>query len=214
MTLRFRSSFGGTSIAAQLDGIKDQVRQTIVTVVTEEATTAQGDLRDQVASSGLGQGLTKAWRLQVYPKGASKALSAAGLLYSKAPRLHTIYTTSGTISARGSGWLVIPTALAVSMGFAVNLPNAARAGRTAKGLAPKWSNVEAAIAANKGSVFFHQASSSRAAILLKGAKGSRPQVLFELAKSVPWRQRLDYQAPALAAQQRIVGRLQSLLGAN
>lgn len=79
----------------------------------------QGDLRTQTRAAGLGEGLTKAWQAELYPRRAStKTLHPAGLVYSKAVVLHDAFVAGATITARRGRYLVIPTREAEAMGFA------------------------------------------------------------------------------------------------
>lgn len=74
-------------------------------------------LRGQVRAARLGQGLEKAWRAEVYPRGRRASLRAAGLVYSKSPVLHAAFAEGPTIAPGGATVLVIPSAEAIAMGF-------------------------------------------------------------------------------------------------
>jgi hypothetical protein len=110
-------------VIAQLDGDvralverqENDVADAVRAGVLRASTRLQADLRGQTAGAGLGQGLSKAWRLQMYPTGRS--LKPAGLVYSKAPLLHRAFSDGAVISSRGSRFLAIPTAEAIAMGF-------------------------------------------------------------------------------------------------
>ena len=77
----------------------------------------QNDLRGQVADAGLGMGLEKAWRLQMYPTGR-RTLRPAGLVYSKATALHRAFENGAVIRAEKARFLAIPMPAAEQMGFA------------------------------------------------------------------------------------------------
>jgi len=66
------------------------------------------ELRRQVLSAGLGQGIANAVRQVDYPKSA-KSLGAAALVYSKAPMVHRVFEEGATIRAKSGGFLAIPT---------------------------------------------------------------------------------------------------------
>ena len=66
------------------------------------------DLRRQTRGAGLGNRLALAWRSAVYPKGEA-SLSAAGLIWSKAPKLHAVFADGAVIRANRRRFLAIPT---------------------------------------------------------------------------------------------------------
>jgi hypothetical protein len=72
----------------------------------------QNDLRGQTRAAGLGGGLEKAWRLQVYPTG-KRSTRPAGLVWSKATFLHDVFINGASMSGR----MYVPTAQAMAMGF-------------------------------------------------------------------------------------------------
>lgn len=89
----------------------------------------QTALRAQVDTAGLGSGLSKAWRRELYPRSASRnTLGSAALVFSKATKLHAAYNQGGIIrSARG--WLAIPTEEAERLGFATQSVSGLRGAR-------------------------------------------------------------------------------------
>lgn len=99
----------------------------------------QSDLRAQTRHARLGRGVEKAWRTAVYPRGGKVSMKAAGIVYSKASRIHAAFTKGANITTRRAKWLVIPLPAAKKMGFDKGMSKS-------KGSAPrKWSEVEAAI---------------------------------------------------------------------
>lgn len=66
------------------------------------------ELRSQVTSAGLGARLAKTWRGEVYPKGQD-SIGAAGLVWSKAPKIIHVHDTGATIRSRDGVYLAIPT---------------------------------------------------------------------------------------------------------
>ena len=92
----------------------------------------QTKLRAQVDGAGLGQGLSKAWRRELYPRSASKdTLGSAALVYSKATKLHAAFNEGGIIRS-SRGWLAIPTEEAVRLGFATQMVAGLRGSREAR----------------------------------------------------------------------------------
>lgn len=65
-------------------------------------------MRSQVKSSGLSSRLANTWRGQVYPKG-KKSISAAGVVYSKAPKIMAGFEYQTVIRSQNGLWLAIPT---------------------------------------------------------------------------------------------------------
>lgn len=65
-------------------------------------------MRSQVKSSGLSNRLANTWRGNVYPKG-KKSISAAGVVYSKAPKIMAGFEYQTVIRGKNGFWLAIPT---------------------------------------------------------------------------------------------------------
>ena len=63
--------------------------------------------RVQVAQAGLGQKLARTIRSEVYPKGQPSP-NAAGLIWSKAPKLIDAHNTGPLIRSNDGFWLAIP----------------------------------------------------------------------------------------------------------
>ena len=74
----------------------------------------KGELRQETVAGGLGRRLANAWRSTVYGKGRS--LGAAGLVFSKAPKLHRAFSQGVTIRSERGLWLAIPTEAAPKRG--------------------------------------------------------------------------------------------------
>lgn len=66
----------------------------------------KSDWRGQVASAGLGGRLANTVRSQVYP--AQPSLNAAGLVYTKAPKIIGAHESGAVITAKNGFWLAIP----------------------------------------------------------------------------------------------------------
>ena len=65
-------------------------------------------MRSQVKSSGLSNRLANTWRGNVYPKG-KKSISAAGVVYSKVPKIMVGFEYQTVIRGKDGFWLAIPT---------------------------------------------------------------------------------------------------------
>lgn len=68
----------------------------------------KNSMRSQVKSSGLSNRLANTWRGNVYPKG-KKSISAAGIVYSKAPKIMAGFEYQTVIRGKNGFWLAIPT---------------------------------------------------------------------------------------------------------
>lgn len=67
------------------------------------------ELRGQVEAAGLGSRLARTIRSETYPK-SGKSLDPVGLVYTKAPKLLSVFETGATITpVNGSKYLAIPT---------------------------------------------------------------------------------------------------------
>ena len=67
----------------------------------------KADWRMQITGAGLGGRLANAVRNQTYPKGA-QSLTAAALVYSKAPKVTDAHDRGGLIRSQNAFWLAIP----------------------------------------------------------------------------------------------------------
>ncbi|QJP17662.1 hypothetical protein G3545_14115 [Starkeya sp. ORNL1] len=76
----------------------------------------KGDLRAQVTSAGLGQRLANTWRSEVYPR-ADVSLRAAGLVFSRAPDIVSVFNSGVPIKSPNGFFLAIPTAAAGAKGL-------------------------------------------------------------------------------------------------
>ena len=112
-------------IVAQVNGdlkallltAQNQIADALRAGVSTASTNLQAVLRGQVRDAGLGAGLEKAWRLQLYPVG-KRSLRPAGLVYSKATALHAAFENGAVIRANKARFLAIPLPAAEAMGFA------------------------------------------------------------------------------------------------
>lgn len=87
-----------------------------VTAGVKEATDGlKRDLRAQITGAGLGQRLANSWRGEVYPKG-QRSIRAAGLVYSKAPKIVRVFADGAVIRSGHGFFLAIPTPAAGKYG--------------------------------------------------------------------------------------------------
>ena len=73
------------------------------------------ELRTQVTNAGLGPRLARTWRSETYPRGQA-SISAAGLVWSKAPGIIRVYEKGAVIRSRNGFFLAIPTEAAGRFG--------------------------------------------------------------------------------------------------
>lgn len=83
--------------------------------VGEAAEGLKTELRTQVTNAGLGPRLARAWRSETYPRGQA-SISAAGLVWSKAPGIIRVYENGAIIRSKNGFYLAIPAAAAGRFG--------------------------------------------------------------------------------------------------
>nr|DAJ55759.1 MAG TPA: hypothetical protein [Caudoviricetes sp.] len=76
--------------------------------ITHSTDGLKNAMRSQVKSSGLSNRLANTWRGNVYPKG-KKSISAAGVVYSKVPKIMVGFEYQTVIRGKDGFWLAIPT---------------------------------------------------------------------------------------------------------
>lgn len=211
--LRLQASLTGdleTFMAAEI-----KAAESAVTAGMTEATDGlKREIREQVTGAGLGTRLANTVRGTVYPRG-QKSLDAAGLVYTKAPKLLEVFERGATIVPKdGSKYLAIPTA---------NVPR--KAGGRGRG---KMTPVEVEATFNQD-LKFAKAGNGRLiayvdALGAKSGKGYRRAtarrlksgrsavsvVMFVMIPVARLRKRLDIQG----AGERWAGRLDSLIVKN
>ena len=101
------------AIEGNLTEYMEQEYQNCARAVTKGVSLAANGLktvmRTQVKSAGLGLRLANTWRGDVYPK-AKNSLSAAGVVYTKAPKIMEGFEYQTVIRGKDGLWLAIPTA--------------------------------------------------------------------------------------------------------
>lgn len=100
-------------IDVQAGALSDALRSAITTASTR----LRDRLRAQVRAAGLGSGLERAWRSQVYPQRRVRTFRPAALVYSKAQLLHQVFEEGASVRAARSRFLVIPTQAGETLGL-------------------------------------------------------------------------------------------------
>ncbi|MTH95727.1 DUF6441 family protein [Roseibium sp. RKSG952] len=80
----------------------------VTAAMREAGTGLKSAWRDQITGAGLGRRLANSIRSQTYPK-ADKSLSAAALVWSKAPVIVSAHDTGPLIRSKDGFWLAIAT---------------------------------------------------------------------------------------------------------
>jgi hypothetical protein len=122
--MRLLAALSGELDKIMADELKGAERA-VTTGVRQATEGLKTDLRTQITAAGMGQRLANTWRGEVYPKG-QLSISAAGLVFSRAPNIVSAHDRGVTIRSKDGFWLAIP------------LPAAGR-GRRGKQLTPgEW----------------------------------------------------------------------------
>ena len=219
-TLRLVAKIDG-SLQKMLNTRADEIGDALRAAVENAATALQQELRDQVRSAGLGDGLANAWQLTVFPQTKRSSWRPAGLVYSKATRLHAAFNMGGLISVRNVQWLVIPLPPAIELGLATDT----RRNKDAQNRATnrKWSNIDAAIDIFGDLRFVPLSGGSKALLVadrrnkdrvpgrktFRGGAGA-DLALFLLVKQVTGRKLLDIEGAAERALARLQRNLSNL----
>jgi hypothetical protein len=184
-------------LRAFLDGELTEMARDVRAAVTLAAEGMRDELRDQVRAAGLGAGLEKAWRSEIYPKRRSRTLRPAGLVYSKATVLHQAYAEGPTIVA-GKRFLVIalPEAIKRGFGYSADLPRGPRG--IPGGAKRKYSQLGAAMASlGRANLRIVPAKRSGTFLVLYQASAKKkPVPLFILLRQTKVRRVLDIDGPA------------------
>ncbi len=100
------------ALHGNLEEYLDKEYQNCAKAVTQGIKTAtnglKNSLRSQVKASGMSSRLANTWRGNVYPK-AKNSISAAGLVYSNAPKIMVGFEYQTIIRGKDGFWLAIPT---------------------------------------------------------------------------------------------------------
>lgn len=155
------------------------------------------DLRGHVTGAGLGGKLAKSWQSHLYPKGRN-SISAAGWVFSKAPKLIRAFNEGALIKSKDGFFLAIPTEAAPKRGVGgkrispSNFPEHSL-GRLRFVYRPGKISllvVDGLRAGTGKRGGFRKASDSA----LKSGRGLTTVVMFLLVPQVKLKKRLDYKA--------------------
>jgi hypothetical protein len=169
--------------------------------VSDAGNSVKASWRGQITGAGLGQRLARTIRSDQFPKGKS-SLSAAALVWSKAPGIVNAHDTGPLIRSRNGFWLAIPTPAA---------GKSARGGRITPGEWERRSGLRLRFVYRRTGPSLLVAegrlnSGGRAvASRSKTGRGLVTAPIFLLVPQVKLRKRLDLARDAKAAQERLPG---------
>lgn len=176
---------------------KAAVEAAVTAGVAEVTERIKNDLRGQVTGAGLGNKLAKSWQAKLYPKG-QKSISAAGWVFSKAPKLIRAFNEGAVIKSKDGFFLAIPTEAAPKRGVGGKRINPSNfpehsLGRLRFVYRPGKISllvVDSLRASTGKRGGFRKASESA----LKSGRGLTTVVMFLLVPQVKLKKRLDYQS--------------------
>lgn len=186
--------------AVVVQGLDSALRVAGSSVMNAAARRLQGRLRREVRAAGLGVGLEKAIRANVFPN-RRKSYRASALVFSRATRLHEAFQADRVIVGQ-RGLLALPTAEAKRRGFDRD-PRKGGGGGAAQ--PRKWSNIEAA---ERAVGRLHARPIGRGRYLLVDHEGTAFFVLVPVARL---KGRLDWDAAGKAEQARLPAALEAAL---
>ena len=132
------------TISDNLQPLLDDQAEAISTALRDaiEAASASllDELRGQVRAAGLGTGLEKAWRREVYPRSRKRTFHPAALVYSKSTVLHDAFDLGPTITARRARFLVIPTEVGRRLGLGT-VPSSRKGGAVPGGQRRRYADL-------------------------------------------------------------------------
>jgi hypothetical protein len=176
--------------------------------VGEAAEGLKSELRTQVTNAGLGPRLARTWRSETYPRGQA-SISAAGLVWSKAPGIIRIYEDGATIRSTEGFFLAIPTAAAGRFGDGGRkITPGGWERRTGQRLRFVYRRNAASllVADNMRARTGKRGGYSRAsAAALRSGRGLVTVPIFILVPQVTFRKRLDVASAANTWQERLPG---------
>jgi Family of unknown function (DUF6441) len=94
------------SLRADMQAELRDIERAVATGTRDAGRGLKTELRNQVASAGLGQRLANSWRDKHYP---NQRLDAASLVYTKAPQIIRAFDEGALIRSRRGRFLAIPT---------------------------------------------------------------------------------------------------------
>ena len=100
---------GGVDVEGMAHGTEGEIARFVTGAIADGSTELKQDWREQIEAARLGPRLARTVRSRVYPQGQD-SVDAAGLVWTKAPRIIDAYARGATIVARNGGrFLAIPT---------------------------------------------------------------------------------------------------------
>lgn len=105
--MRLRAALEG-SLEEYLEKEYQNAAFAVTTGIKQATDGLKISMRSQVKNSGLSSRLANTWRGDVYPK-AKKSISAAGVVYTKAPTIMEGFEFETVIRGKNGLWLAIPT---------------------------------------------------------------------------------------------------------
>lgn len=124
-----------------LDNQADEISTGLRAAIETASSGLLEELRGQVRAAGLGTGLEKAWRREVYPRGRKRTFHPAALVYSKSTVLHDAFDVGPTITAKRSRFLVIPTEAGRRLGLGT-VPSSRKGGAVPGGQLRRYADLE------------------------------------------------------------------------
>ena len=124
-----------------LDDQAEAISIALRTAIDTASASLLDELRGQVRAAGLGTGLEKAWRREVYPRSRKRTFHPAALVYSKSTVLHDAFDLGPTITARRSRFLVIPTEAGRRLGLGT-VPSSRKGGAVPGGQRRRYADLE------------------------------------------------------------------------
>lgn len=104
-----RHSVSGDDLDGLAAGTEEEIARFVTGAIAEGSAALKEDWREQIEAAKLGPRLARTIRSRVYPSGQA-SVDAAGLVWTKAPRIIDAYARGATIVARNGGrFLAIPT---------------------------------------------------------------------------------------------------------
>lgn len=179
--MRIVGTIGG-NLQAIINNQLDDLSRALVGAVGRASARLQEDLRKQTRAAGLGAGLANAWRRETYPKGRSRTLRPAGLVYSRSTVLHDAFNRGPAILPRQSRYLVVPLPEAIRLKLD-RTGIARKGGSVPAGQQRKYADLDAA-AAQLGAVIVsarvggHRARGDRGRFSGGDSRPDRPRIIL------------------------------------
>lgn len=190
MTLRITATVERKAFQEIVDAEYLDFERAVTTGIERTTDSLKRDLRGQTEAAGLGARLANTWRSEVFPDGEPSA-KAAGLVYSKAPRIVEPFAAGAEIRPTHKKFLAIPTE---------NAPDKAPGGHK---LTP--SNFP-----GRRDLIFREGRNGTGYLAL--SRGGRLIPMFILVPVARIKRRLDMDRAALTAINRLPGEIAKAAG--